>query len=1028
MKAGTSKALLMFVALAVTLAMVTATWSGLGPSGGHRPFYVVFPGSDLDRPDGLPPYGAGDGPVTEALSPLPDTGGVVGIPSVAELKRLAELEGRQNFTNVLPSSYWYNDLYAMGAAEEVREGDTDHTATPAREVEEADVVKVAGDLLYVLNPYRGLMIFDLGEPDVPRILGRTPVLGNPVDMYIVGGTAYIIMTANNGYWYRFAVRAVSMDAITVPSGAPSPEYYIGTQVLVVDVSDPAAPSTVARFGMQGFATDSRRVGDVLYFVSTYHAWYYTEVEGEPTDLTFVMSLDLSDPEDVSVVDEVSFAGGSNLINVTSSAIFVAQPSSGWWETTASTTITYVDISDPEGIIEVRDCFEVSGVVQDRFQMDYFDGTLRVVSHHWNRGGLGSSDLWVLDVSDPDDLSMLGSLAIDDAGTLMATRFAGERAYTIHLPRSIDPLDVIDLSDPSKPRLTDILEMPGWVTHMEVRGMRIIALGVDDTQGQRVAVTLFDVSDPDNAVMLERVTVVGDHSWSGANFDPKALTVLDDVGLVLVPFSAYFQDAAGDSTRYRTGVQLVEFDLEAGTLSLAGFFEQPDEVLRTRAMNDRLVATSTQYLQVVDATDRDLPFITASIELCPVVEDLRVVGEHAVAVVRGATGDASLRSYALSNLDVLAPVSSVSLGSGVARWYWDGPALHALAWMSEKGSAKFEVTTVDLSGPAHLRALSKIVFPCEEVPYYEGDSSWDYPYYLYGGIGDGLFWRPYWYRSSSGSALLDGGTLAIVHSSTLYVLDLSEGRAPALASRLTIDSSTVVDIEGHGDVLYLTDYTVPDEYKSDPYTGESVGAYRLRMYGLTDPASPVEMAPVNIPGTPVGASPALGLLYTTSGWYTKDGSGYTRTLNVLRLSEGTATMLASYDIGNYSTVEVEDGIAYLVEIDSYVASRFWVGSHLQDVYAQTTNVTVLDLAAGERMVVLGVLSLSGAHYGFAVEDGYGLLTSYDSFSVYVFHASRASGIERLGLYETFPNVVSLDASEGLLYLSQGIYGTSVLDVR
>ncbi len=126
--------------------------------------------------------------------------------------------------------------------------------------------------------------------------------------------------------------------------------------------------------------------------------------------------------------------------------------------------------------------------------------------------------------------------------------------------------------------------------------------------------------------------------------------------------------------------------------------------------------------------------------------------------------------------------------------------------------------------------------------------------------------------------------------------------------------------------------------------------------------------------------------------------------------------------------MEDGIAYLVRTDSYVASRFWTGDYYQDAYEQFTNVTVLDLAAGEHPAVLGVLSLSGGYHGFMVDGGYGLLTSYDSFSVYAFHASRISGIENLGLYETYTNVMAIEAAGGLLYLAQGIYGTSVLDVR
>src|SRR5262245_1773328 len=53
-------------------------------------------------------------------------------------------------------------------------------ATP-REVQETDLYRLEGNRLYYLNGYRGLMVFDVTNPDHPALLGRSPIFGSPVD-------------------------------------------------------------------------------------------------------------------------------------------------------------------------------------------------------------------------------------------------------------------------------------------------------------------------------------------------------------------------------------------------------------------------------------------------------------------------------------------------------------------------------------------------------------------------------------------------------------------------------------------------------------------------------------------------------------------------------------------------------------------------------------------------------------------------------------------------------------------------------
>lgn len=81
---------------------------------------------------------------------------------------------------------------------------------------------------------------------------------------------------------------------------------------------------------------------------------------------------------------------------------------------------------------------------------------------------------------------------------------GPRAYAITYNQT-DPLFVLDLSDPAYPEQRGELHMPGFMFHLEPHGDRLLGLGVDrnDAQGS-LNVSLFDVSDPDDPIMLKRV--------------------------------------------------------------------------------------------------------------------------------------------------------------------------------------------------------------------------------------------------------------------------------------------------------------------------------------------------------------------------------------------------------------------------------------------------------------------------------------------------------------------------------------------
>jgi hypothetical protein len=362
------------------------------------------------------------------------------------------------------------------------------------------------------------------------------------------------------------------------------------------------------------------------------------------------------------MDREEINGDSGKIHASRFAIFIPQDG-GDWEN-PKTKFTYVDISDPEGEIKVRGTITIDGYLRDRYQMDHYGGMFRVVTQenpNWEEEDLfPASTLYIVDARDPDDMEVVADLLIDDEGNLMATRFAGDRAYTIHLPEAIDPLDVIDLTVPDEPRLTDILEIPGWVEHMEVLGYNIIAVGVDNENERKVALYLFDVSDPENAVLQDREVIGDGYTYSEANWDPKALTILEDEKIVVVPYSSYDW---GWYTGSENGVQLVSYDLDEGTMEVRGKVTGTSQIKRSRSVNDNLVTTSDRTLQSIDLSNPDSPVVEAVLDLASNVKDAFIQEGRLVSVILpdwGGSGAKIRVSNMVTPYDPILEVGPVGL--------------------------------------------------------------------------------------------------------------------------------------------------------------------------------------------------------------------------------------------------------------------------------------------------------------------------------------------------------------------------------
>lgn len=743
-----------------------------------------------------------------------------------------------------------DDRDTVFGPEELDEGETE-----ARELTEPDVIRRAGNLLYILNQYRGLSIVDL---DSETLIGQAPAYGYPRDLYLEGDRAYVLVAG---------AREIGLDDVAGVAYRPFSRLY------VIDVADPGNPEIINRHDLAGDLVDSRLAGGILYVVGAEFRWWWDGPvfqKEQQRDASWVTAIDIRDPEAIAETDQVSFAGMGDIVYATSSAICVA--SADW--TRQETRITYVDISDPNGRITVRGAVSVPGMVADRFKMDIWEGTLRVVSHlRWPEM---ETLVTTVDVRDPDRPELLGQTLVEGASgeTLFATRFDGPTAYIVTF-FIIDPLFIVDLSDPRDPRVTGELEVPGWSTHIEARGDYLIALGVDDTAGRQVSVSLFDVRDPAAPALSDRVSFGGQWAWSSAYQDVKAFTVLEDT--IIVPFSGW--EPSGGYDR----LQFIEYTPDS--LSLAGTVDVQGHILRSFAYGGEYYAVTTEQLAMLGG-DAYRPAVRNSVTLAEYVADYLPLGEGLAAeiVTRWEGGATTLRVVARDGA-ALGEIEIEGNGFREAHVAGDLAILVQTLWEGEPG---YRVTAIDCARPASPRVVFDTRVAIE--PWWGGWWGWrDGPIPLpmpepmpdrpMANAGAGAVFDPYWrpwppFGGDDAASFVVEGRIVLRGSGARWdrvlgggrasqgvaILDLASGR---LESRIGFGFDRVQGMVHGGDALVLN---VPRDAGRTP-GGRPLAAHYVYRFEVAPPA----LGPgANVPGAALAYHAEDNLLLLEDWQYLPQG--------------------------------------------------------------------------------------------------------------------------------------------------------------
>jgi uncharacterized secreted protein with C-terminal beta-propeller domain len=495
--------------------------------------------------------------------------GYGGYPVFAEFDTAATLERSDGAAPSL----------ATGAVQGV---DYSGTNVQTAGVDEPDVVKTDGERIFVVAQSR---LFWIDASGTPKIVASIPLDGWGQQIFL-SGDSLLVMTSGGGYGVQSLADGVAFDSIApgyqtqrvvlteVDVSDPGAMSTVSTLMLDGSIlSSRMADGTVrvvVRSGPNGFAweypegsgiraeqkaieankkliEDSTLENWVPWYILKDHNSGTTsdgpvlgcDQVGHPDEFSglsmlSILSIDLDEGlepgNSIGLLAEgqTIYASNDNLYVATSP--WMAWPATRWEEgqdknDKLTTQLHMFDISDPATATYIASG-EVEGVLHSQWSMDEYDGILRVVTTDENPwwGSSEVPDSAVITMQRRgEDLVQIGS--VDGLGKnerVYAVRFIEDKGYVVTF-RQVDPLYVVDLSDPSNPEVKGELKINGYSAYLHPIGEDLL-LGVgqdatDEGRTEGTQISVFDVSDPEDPRRLSRLTF--DDAYSEAEWDHHA---------------------------------------------------------------------------------------------------------------------------------------------------------------------------------------------------------------------------------------------------------------------------------------------------------------------------------------------------------------------------------------------------------------------------------------------------------------------------------------------------------------------------
>lgn len=421
------------------------------------------------------------------------------------------------YENVQPAPY---DSRVLGTAEGISSSSGASAITPSK----IAAPGIGGDMM-IYPPYWGysksiVYVYNVSDHSNPTLEKQLEFTGNYVSGRMIDNIVYFVMTSY-------------------------PDYRILSE-------GSGGGSIIPMMKEDGVEAPIARAQDIGYIAPIYAQQFIT-----------LGSLDL----DTEKVNRKTIVGNAENVYASADNLYVTHTIWNYWQPIPIGTEVNPDdlpekVSDSfqktvvykfalnHGNVDYKGYASVPGHVLNQFSMDEYNGNVRIattIDQQWDFMGRVSNpstnNVYVLN----EDMDIVGRLEdLAKGESIYSARFIENRGYLVTF-KKVDPLFVIDLSNPEKPIVVGKLKIPGYSDYLHpLDATHIIGVGKDAIpskegdfawyQGMKLAV--FDVSDVENPVQQHSI-IIGDRGTdSYALQDHKAFLYDKEKELLVLPIYLY----------------------------------------------------------------------------------------------------------------------------------------------------------------------------------------------------------------------------------------------------------------------------------------------------------------------------------------------------------------------------------------------------------------------------------------------------------------------------------------------------------
>ena len=460
-------------------------------------------------------------------------------------------------------THWYGDNSSSSESAGV-EGDYSSTNIQVENVDEADIIKTDGEYIYSISDF-SVVITDARDANNPVIVSEIETSG-PEEILLYN------------------------EKLIVISGGK----YATTEVEIYNIADKSNPYKIKSYSVKQDYYTSRVTNNNLYIISTGYLKedsnddviaHYTE-DSEKTDIgynnmyyfknnisryeTIVSRINLK--EEKAKFDVKAYLVDIDNIYVSQNNMYLAEETYkddvnvfkaiasifGFkgiygledmdYDYSQKTKIYKLELKE-DGKVEYTASTTIDGSTIDQFSFDEYKSNLRVAVDTGN-----ATKILVLD----NELNLIGETGeLAEGENMYSSRFMGDKAYLVTY-QTIDPLFVIDLSNPEDPNVLGELKIPGYSTYLHPYDENhIIGIGMQteeriyrNSEGKVTSTTavitgmkmaLFDVTNVNNPKQISEVTIGDSRTKSAVLTNHKALLFSKEKQLLAIPINSYKTD-------------------------------------------------------------------------------------------------------------------------------------------------------------------------------------------------------------------------------------------------------------------------------------------------------------------------------------------------------------------------------------------------------------------------------------------------------------------------------------------------------